>query len=84
MKSFEVLWNTETGVVRFFTTNKTLNEELMDLFEDSFNLTLIPDYAYTIAQSEDLALEKEELEALESIEPTPFVDEDTLYESMKG
>jgi hypothetical protein len=56
----------------------------MDLFEDSFNLTLIPDYAYTIAQSEDLALEKEALEALESIEPTPFVDEDTLYESMKG
>jgi len=84
LKSYEVLWNTETGVVRFFTTNKSLNEELMDLFEDSFNLTLIPDYAYTIAQSDELGLEKGELEALESIEPTPFVDEDTLYESMKG
>ena len=84
LKSFEVLWNTETGVVRFFTTNKSLNEELMDLFEDSFNLTLIPDYAYTVAQSDELGLDQGALEALESVEPTPFVDEDTLYESMKG
>lgn len=84
LKSFELLWNTETGVVRFFSTNKSLNEELMDLFEDSFNLTLIPDYAYTIAHSDELGLSKKALDALESIEPTSFVDEDTLYESMKG
>ena len=84
MKSYELLWNTETGVVRFFTTNKGLNEELMDLFEDSFGLTLVPEYAYTIAQDSELALDKTQLEALDSVEPTPFIDDETLFESMQG
>ena len=84
MKSYELLWNTETGVVRFFTTNKGLNEELMDLFEDSFGLTLVPEYAYTIAQDSELGLDKAQLEALDSVEPTPFIDDETLFESMQG
>ncbi len=84
LRSFEVVWNTESGVVRFFSTNKGLNEELMELFEDSFGLVLIPDYAYTMAQEPALGLSDEQLAALDAVEPTPFIDSETLYESMKG
>ena len=84
IRSTEMIWNWESGVVRFFSTNKSLNEEFMELFEESFGLMLIPEYAYTLAQDPALNLSQEQLRTLDVIEPTPFVDPETLFETMKG
>ena len=84
IRSTEMVWNWESGIVRFFSTSKSLNEEFMELFEDSFGLMLIPEYAYTLAQDPSLNLSKKQLKTLDMIEPTPFVDSETLFETMKG
>ena len=84
IRSTEMVWNWESGMVRFFSTNKSLNEEFMELFEESFGLMLIPEYAYTLAQDPALNLSQEQLRTLDVIEPTPFVDPETLFETMKG
>lgn len=84
IRSTEVVWNWPEGIVRFFSTNKGLNEEFMELFEESFTLTLIPEYAYTLAQDPDLGLSKKELKQLDLIDATPFVDPETLFDTMKA
>ena len=84
IKTSEVVWNWETGYVRFFSTSKGLNEEFIELFEESFGLTLTPEYAYTLAQDPSLSLTAESLQALDSIEPTAFVDQDTLFDTLRG
>lgn len=84
IKSTEMVWNWETGYVRFFSTSKGLNDEFIDLFEDSFGLTLTPEYAYTLAQDPALGLSAELLSALDKVEATPFVDQDTLFETLRG
>ena len=84
IKTSEVVWNWETGYVRFFSTSKGLNEEFIELFEESFGLTLTPEYAYTLAQDPSLSLTAASLQALDSIEPTAFVDQDTLFDTLRG
>ena len=84
IKSTEMIWNWETGYVRFFSTSKGLNEEFSELFEESFGLTLTPEYAYTIAQDPSLGLDRDQLSRLEKIEHTPFVDQDTLFETLRS
>lgn len=83
IKSTEMLWNWENGYVRFFSTSKGLNEEFSELFEESFGLTLTPEYAYTLAQDPALGLDRDLLKQLESIEQMPFVDQDTLFETLR-
>ena len=84
IKSTEMIWNWETGYVRFFSTSKGLNEEFSELFEESFGLTLTPEYAYTIAQDPALGLDRDQLSRLDSIEHTPFVDQETLFETLRS
>ena len=84
IRSSEVVWSWEAGYVRFFSTNKGLNEEFMELFEESFGLTLVPEYAYTLAQDPALGVSQEQLRTLNVIEPTSFVDSETLFETMKS
>lgn len=84
IRSTEMVWNWPEGIVRFFTTNKSLNEEFVELFEESFGLTLIPEYAYTLAQDPNLGLSKKELKQLDVIEASSFVDSETLFDTMKA
>lgn len=84
IKTAEMVWNWETGYVRFFSTSKGLNEEFAELFEESFGLTLTPEFAYTLAQDPNLGLSAEALKALDAVEPTAFVDHDTLFETLRG
>jgi hypothetical protein len=84
IKSTEMIWNWETGYVRFFSTSKGLNEEFTELFEESFGLTLTPEYAYTIAHDTMLGLDRDQLSRLETIEHAPFVDQDTLFETLRS
>jgi DNA recombination-dependent growth factor C len=82
IKSTEVVWNWELGYVRFFSTNKSLNEEFVELFEESFRLTLTPEFAYTLAHDPDLGLDAEILNQLDIIEHTPFVNQELLFETL--
>ena len=84
IRSTEMVWNWPEGIIRFFTTNKSLNEEFVELFEESFGLTLIPEYAYTLAQDPNLGLSKKELKQLDVIEASSFVDSETLFDTMKA
>ena len=84
IKSTEMVWNWETGYVRFFSTSKGLNEEFTELFEESFGLTLTPEYAYTLAHDPQLGLSAELLSSLERVETIPFVDQDTLFDTLRG
>ena len=84
IKTAEIVWNWETGYVRFFNTSKGLNEEFIELFEESFGLTLTPEYAYTLAHDPALGLSTELLKALDSAEPRAFVDQDTLIDTLRG
>lgn len=84
IKTAEIVWNWETGYVRFFNTSKGLNEEFIELFEESFGLTLTPEYAYTLAHDPTLGLSAELLKALDSKEPKAFVDQDTLIDTLRG
>ena len=84
IKSTEMIWNWETGYVRFFSTSKGLNEEFSELFEESFGLTLTPEYAYTLAQDPALGLDRDQLSRLDAIEQLTFVDQDTLFETLRS
>ena len=84
IKTAEVVWNWETGYVRFFNTSKSLNEEFVELFEESFGLTLTPEFAYTLAHDPSLGLSAELLKALDTAEPNAYVDQDTLIDTLRG
>ena len=84
IKTAEIVWNWETGYIRFFNTSKALNEEFVELFEESFGMTLTPEYAYTLAQDPMLGLSAPLLKTLDKVEPTAFVDQETLIETLRG
>ncbi|MCX5904464.1 MAG: recombination-associated protein RdgC [Proteobacteria bacterium] len=47
---YDVCWNTATGILLFFSTNKKANAEFMDFFLSTFELTLTPLFPYELAQ----------------------------------
>jgi recombination associated protein RdgC len=84
IKWVEMVWNTATGVIRFFSTSKGLNEQFMELFAESFAINLIPDYPYTIAQLPEINLDDQALNQLEMVEPSSFVDAETQFTAMRS
>jgi recombination associated protein RdgC len=84
IKWVEMVWNTSTGVIRFFSTSKGLNEQFMELFAESFGINLIPDYPYTIAQLPEINLNDQALNQLEVVEPCSFVDAETQFTAMRS
>lgn len=82
IKSIDVVWNWREGVVRFFSTNEKVNLEFQELFELTFGLTAIADSCYTAAIYGGLKLTDAEKDALETVEPSAFVDPDTAFAAM--
>lgn len=87
IKTIDMVWSWAEGVVRFYSGNEKVNLEFMEMFEQTFDRLLIPDSAYTMAMhggpNAGKLLDEKLLEALESIEPEPFVDPDTQFAAMK-
>jgi DNA recombination-dependent growth factor C len=50
-KVIELAWNTKAGVVWFASTAKKATEEMMELFEKTFSLPLVPLVPYTLAEA---------------------------------
>lgn len=74
VKTVDMVWHLDGGVVRFWSGSEKLNLEFMELFEQTFDVVPVPDNAYTAAQA-GLGLTDDEIARLVDLEPTPFVDE---------
>ena len=83
IKTVDMSWNWQDGVVRFFSTSEKLNLEFMELFEATFGLVLTPDCAHTSARLNAAALTEDEIISVNGLEPMAFVDADTIVDAMK-
>ncbi|KYF66121.1 hypothetical protein [Sorangium cellulosum] len=70
MKVVDLSWNLEAGVVRFWNQSPRAHEGLAELFEDTFELDLVPESPYTAAR--ELGLTSEQQSAFELLKPTVF------------
>jgi DNA recombination-dependent growth factor C len=70
MSSIDLSWNLETGVVRFWNQSPRGLETLTELFEDTFQLGLVPDSPGTAAMA--LGMTDPHQRAFEMLTPTVF------------
>lgn len=68
---YELLWNTENGLLTFLSNQKAANEELETLFAKSFNLRLIRLFPYTMAEF-NTNLTHDQRDALSTLTVTTF------------
>ena len=69
--SYDLMWDYENGVLWFFSTLKSANEALEELFRKSFNLQLIRLFPFTFADME-MGLSASEKDRLAMISPSSF------------
>ncbi len=67
IKTHDMVWNMERGVVWLWSTNKKVNEQFVDFFQETFGLQPIEKNPY--AQLEQLGITEEALERLLELEP---------------
>lgn len=70
MKVIDLSWNLETGVVRFWNQSPRAHEGLAELFEETFELDLVPESPFTAARS--LGMSDAHARAFETLKPTVF------------
>lgn len=70
MTTIDLVWNTESGVLRFWSGSPKVLEHLEKIFEETFKLSLLPHGAYAGARR--LGLDDEIVTALASAEPAAF------------
>jgi hypothetical protein len=70
MKVIDLSWNLETGAVRFWNQSPRVHEGLGELFEDTFQMSLVPESPYTAAA--DIGLTPAHEAAFAMLEPTAF------------
>jgi len=70
---YDIIWHYEEGMLWFFSTLKSANEELETLFNTAFNLKLINLFPYTMA---DLLIDLTgpERDQLNKLNPTNFAE----------
>ena len=64
----DLSWSLEEGVVRFFSHTERATLAMIDLFQRTFGIELVPESPYTLAAR--LGLGEEEAQAWEALEPT--------------
>ncbi|WP_437504823.1 hypothetical protein [Sorangium sp. So ce1099] len=67
-KSTDLVWNTGTGMARFFSQSPRVHLLVQDLFEKTFRLKLVPESPGTAAERRQLDARAEKL--WEALEPT--------------
>lgn len=70
MKVIDLSWNLETGVVRFWNQSPRVHEVLGELFEDTFQMSLVPESPGTAAADLGLSPAHEAIFAM--LKPTAF------------
>lgn len=82
IKTVDIVWNWHQGLVRFYSTNEKVNLEMMELFELTFGIQLIPDSVVTMAHFGGLDLSEAEKRSILELEPMSFVDQEILVAAM--
>ena len=67
IKTHDVVWNMERGVVWLWSTNKKVNEQFVDFFQETFGV--VPHEKNPYAQLEQMGLGEEALERVLELEP---------------
>lgn len=68
--SYDVIWDMDTGVIRFWAHSDEVNDVFLAMFARTFGVTPVPVTAYTLAiDDEDDAT----IEGIEALEPSSFV-----------
>jgi len=67
-KAVDLVWNVNTGVVHFFSQASRLQELMMEIFERTFHLRLLPESPAVAA--ERVGMSDEESHALDKLEQT--------------
>jgi recombination associated protein RdgC len=70
MKVIDLSWNLETGVVRFWNQSSRVHEGLGELFEETFELALVPESPFTAAR--EIGLSEAHARAFEALKPAVF------------
>lgn len=78
IKTVDMVWHLDSGIVRFWNNSEKVNLEFQELFEQTFDLVLIPDGAYTAASHGKLGLGEADLARMLDVEPALFADPDAL------
>lgn len=73
MKVVDLSWNLDTGVVRFWNQSPRLVEILVELFEATFGLDLVPESPFTTAARLGLTEEHERVFAM--LQPSVFTSQ---------
>lgn len=70
IRGYDMVWHLDSGLMRFWSHSPKLNEEFLELFEDTFGMQAVPETPFTTA--ERLGLNEESLEQLTFLEPEPM------------
>lgn len=70
MKVIDLSWNLDTGVLRFWNQSTRVHEVLEDVFESSFQLSMVRDTPYVVASHS--GIDEQQLDVLTTLDPTPF------------
>jgi DNA recombination-dependent growth factor C len=70
---YDAVWDHETSMLWFYSTQKAANEELETLFLKSFNINLIKLFPYTLADLE-MNLSDTEKNVLYKLKPSRFME----------
>jgi recombination associated protein RdgC len=70
MRTIDLSWNLDTGVLKFWNQSERIHEVLDDIFETTFGLRLVQRTPYIIAAH--AGFDEQQLDALSQLEPTPF------------
>lgn len=70
LKTIDMSWNVHTGMVRFWNQSAKTCELFQDLFEQTFNLRLVPDSPYISALQGEM--NGDQMSLLPQLEPTTF------------
>ena len=82
IKTVDMVWSLQDGVVRFFSSSQKMNLDFMDLFEDTFSMTLMPLGVLAALELEETGLVATERERVERLDPCVFVDSDAAARAM--
>lgn len=72
IKTIDMVWSLEKGLVRFWSGNGKTNEEFLELFEKTFEVGLGADTPYTAAAFGALGIDQAIVDRLADLQPTPF------------
>lgn len=75
IKTIDFVWHLDQKILRFFSGNKSANEEFHELFEKTFEVGLGLDTPYTAAAFGALGLDEALVARLETLQPSLFVTE---------